>query len=171
MRAAAAGRLAAAACCLAAMALPAGVAPAPAPGDAATALFATAFSTLAGAPATLAADRGRPLLVNFWARWCTPCRSEIPELLRLQREHPGILVVGIDLDEQPAAVREFAAAYEMSYRVLITRGDGIELLRALGNPAANLPFTLAIDARGSIVARRLGVLRREDAERLLAALR
>jgi thiol-disulfide isomerase/thioredoxin len=162
---------AAAACCLAAAALLAGVAAAAAPGDAATALFAATFSTPAGAPATLAADRGRPLLVNFWARWCTPCRSEIPELLRLQREHPGILVVGIDLDEEPAAVREFATAYEMSYRVLITRGDGIDLLRALGNPAASLPFTLAIDARGSVVGRRLGVLRREDAERLLGALR
>lgn len=139
-------------------------------GSAAT-LFATAFSTPAAEPATLAADHGRPLLVNFWARWCTPCRSEIPELTRIQREHPDIVVIGIDLDEAPAAVREFAAAYDLSYRVLITRGDGIELLRALGNPAASLPFTLAIDRSGAIVGRRLGVLRPADLDRLLRALR
>jgi thiol-disulfide isomerase/thioredoxin len=134
-------------------------------------LFTTTFSTTVGQSTTLAELRGRPLIVNFWARWCTPCRAEIPELARAQRRHPSLGIVGIDLDEQPDAVREFAAAYEMSYRVLVTRGDGIELLKALGNPDASLPFTLAIDRRGTIVGRKLGVLRRADLDALLHRLR
>lgn len=144
--------------------------PAPAPLPA-QALFDSAYSTPAGEAASLAALRGRPLLVNFWARWCTPCRAEIPELRRAQALHPSVTVIGIDLDESPEAVREFATAYDIDYRLLVTRGDGIELLRALGNPAASLPFTLAIDARGGIVGSRLGVLRPGDLDALLQALR
>jgi thiol-disulfide isomerase/thioredoxin len=140
-------------------------------GDAAQALFVATFGTVDGGKATLAELRGRPLIVNFWARWCTPCRAEIPELTRVQRDHPSITVIGVDLDEPPAAVREFARAYEITYRVLLTRGDGIELLQALGNTAASLPFTLAIDRHGTIVGRRLGVLRPADLDALLRRLR
>jgi thiol-disulfide isomerase/thioredoxin len=149
-----------------------GMATAAPTGDAgAGALFTAAFSTPEGRTDGLGTLRGRPLIVNFWARWCTPCRAEIPELARIQRERPDVVVIGIDVDEDPAAVREFAAAYEMRFRVLVTRGDGVDLLRALGNPAASLPFTLAIDGGGAIVARRLGVLRPGDLDVLLRALR
>ena len=97
------------------------------------------------------------MIVNFWARWCTPCREEIPELVRARDAHPGVDIVGIDIGEEPAAVREFMRAYEMNYRVLIAP-EGIELLIALGNAHANLPYTLAVDRRGRITGRRLGVL-------------
>ncbi len=137
----------------------------------AEALFAAKLLTPHGVAASLAASRGRPMIVNFWARWCTPCREEIPELVRAHEARRGVDIVGIDIGEEPAAVREFMRAYEMSYRVLVARDDGLELLVALGNPHANLPYTLAIDRRGRIVGRRLGVLTRAHLDALLESLR
>ena len=136
----------------------------------AEALFAAKLLTPDGVAASLAASRGRPMIVNFWARWCTPCREEIPELVRAHEARRGVDIVGIDVGEEPAAVREFMRAYEMSYRVLIAP-EGIDLLAALGNAHANLPYTLAIDRQGRIVGRRLGVLTRAHLDAMLESLR
>lgn len=131
-------------------------------------LFAAKLLTPDGEAATFV--RGRPMIVNFWARWCTPCREEIPELVRAHEARRGVDIVGIDVGEEPAAVREFMRAYEMSYRVLIAP-EGIDLLAALGNAHANLPYTLAIDRQGRIVGRRLGVLTRAHLDAMLESLR
>ena len=104
---------------------------------------------------------GRPLIVNFWARWCGPCKVEIPELVALHARGSGVDVVGIALENEGSAVRDFAKAYEMGYTLLLARdGAGLDLMRALGNPQAGLPFTVAVDRRAAVVARRLGVLTR-----------
>lgn len=106
---------------------------------------------------------GRPLIVNFWARWCGPCKVEIPELVALHARRSGADVVGIALENQGAAVRDFARAYDMDYPLLLARdGAGLELMRALGNEQAGLPFTVALDRRGTVVARRLGLITREQ---------
>jgi hypothetical protein len=60
------------------------------------------------------------------------------------------------------AVRDFARAYDINYPVLLARGGGLDLMRALGNAKAGLPFTLALDRRGAVVASRLGLLSREQ---------
>lgn len=145
----------------AARAAPSGALVLPAPGDVpADVLFAAAFADLDHAPMKLA--RGRPTIVNFWARWCGPCKVEIPELQALHQRRVGVEVVGIALEDDGAAVRDFARAYEMSYPLLLARqGSGLDLMRALGNPQAGLPFTLALDRRGEVAALRLGLLSRE----------
>lgn len=111
-----------------------------------------------GALAAVAA--AQPLIVNFWARWCAPCRVEIPELVALTDRKAGVKVLGLALEHDPVAVRDFARAYEINYPVLLTRGAGLDLMRALGNRNAGLPFTIALDRRGAVVASRLGVLTR-----------
>ena len=130
----------------------------PRPGDA---LFAAALHDLDHAPARL--PQGQPLLVNFWARWCGPCKVEIPELVALHARKTGVAIVGIAVENQGAPVRDFARAYDIDYPVLLARdGSGLDLMRALGNATAGLPFTLALDRRGRIVARRLGLITREQ---------
>ena len=57
---------------------------------------------------------------------------------------------------------DFARAYDINYPVLLARGGGLDLMRALGNAKAGLPFTLALDRRGAVVASRLGLLSREQ---------
>lgn len=117
-------------------------------------------------PFAMAALRGRPLVVNFWARWCGPCRVEIPELAKVHRKlkDKGLVVVGIGLEDKAASVREFAQAYEMDYTVLLAKERGISLLQALGNAKAGLPYTLVIDAQGRVVARKLGLMTRSELE-------
>lgn len=156
----------------AALALP-GSAAAAAPGSAAAAiepegpiatepLVGAALWDLDNRPVRWAAlAGGSPLIVNFWARWCAPCRVEIPELVALTERRAGVKVIGLALENDPEPVRDFARAYDINYPVLLTRGGGLDLLRALGNRNAGLPFTLALDRHGRVVASRLGLLTRE----------
>lgn len=132
-----------------------------APGSVATEpLFALPYVDLTNRPARLERPAGRPMLVNFWARWCGPCKVEIPELIALRAREPGIDVVGINIEADPEPVRDFARAYEIDYRVLVARAGALDLMRALGNPMAGLPFTVVLDGEGALVAKRVGLLTR-----------
>lgn len=128
-------------------------------------LFAATLRDLQERPANLAHYRGRPLVVNFWARWCAPCRAEIPELLRFRQVHRGhIEVIGIGIEDQAEAARDFARASGIDYPVLIAGDQGIPLMQALGNTRGGLPYTLFIDGRGRIVGSKLGLIRQADLE-------
>ncbi len=129
-----------------------------------TGLFASTMNGTDGKPVTLEKFRGKPLIVNFWARWCPPCRKEIPELIKLQKEFSGrgLTVLGIAVEEDAAAVLEFANAYEVNYPVVVDKKKGIWLMQNLGNSQAGLPFTLLIDRQGNIVARKMGMFTRAD---------
>jgi thiol-disulfide isomerase/thioredoxin len=128
------------------------------------ALFASKLSSSDDKPVALEAYRGKPLIVNFWARWCAPCRVKIPELIKAQDKYAkrGLVVIGIGLEDKPESVRDFMKAYEMSYTVLLAKAGGIELMQALGNTRAGLPFTVAIGPKGNIVASKLGAMNRAD---------
>lgn len=128
------------------------------------ALFAAKLVSSEDKPVALETFRGKPLIVNFWARWCAPCRVEIPELIKTQDKYAkrGLVVIGIGLEDKAESVRDFMKAYEMSYTVLLARTGGIELMQALGNTRAGLPFTVAIDRRGEIVAIKLGAMNRSE---------
>ena len=143
-----------------------------APAPAAQVLFASTLTGLDGKPAALEQYRGKPLIVNFWARWCGPCRQEIPELAKVQSEYgrKGLVVLGIGLEDKPEAVQDFARAYDMNYPILLARDQGIPLMQALGNVKAGLPFTVVIDRQGRILSHKLGVMKRPDLEAAVAAL-
>ncbi|MGE0080557.1 MAG: TlpA family protein disulfide reductase [Thiohalomonadaceae bacterium] len=132
------------------------------------ALFATTLDGSDDKPVALADYRGKPLIVNFWARWCAPCRTEIPELIQLQDDYgaQGLNVVGIAIEDNPAAVREFLKAYGVTYPVGVGQKKGIWLMQGLGNGGAMLPFTLAIDRQGEIVMRKLGAFKKADFEQV-----
>ena len=135
-------------------------------------LFAAGLWDVRDEPASLAGLRGRALIVNFWARWCGPCRAEIPEFVAAHRGLKGKdpLVVGIALEEHGQTVREFAKVYEMDYLLLLARDRGQPLMRALGNQAAALPYTLVIDRAGRIVSSKQGVMSRSELERAIASV-
>jgi thiol-disulfide isomerase/thioredoxin len=124
-----------------------------------------------GATHHLADWKGRPVLVNFWATWCDPCRREIPLLKTLQQEHAaeGLQIVGIAVDSQDA-VRQYAAEHRIDYPVLIGEQGGLAAVTAFGMDTV-LPFSVFADRRGRIVTLKVGELHRDEAELILERLR
>ena len=110
-------------------------------------------------------------MVNFWARWCPPCRAEIPELAAFQKKHRGrIEVLGIGLEDDGAAVSAFMQQHKMDYTVLLTRKQGNPLMQDLGNKRGGLPYTLFIDKQGRVVGQKLGLLRQADLDKAASLL-
>ncbi|MDP2752496.1 MAG: TlpA disulfide reductase family protein [Rhodocyclaceae bacterium] len=127
-------------------------------------LWVATLTDLNDKPVALQTYKGRPLVVNFWARWCGPCREEIPDFIRARGKYKGVELLGIAIDDKTEAVRDFAKAYEMDYPVLLAKDQGIALMKALGNTKAGLPYTLVIDRSGRIVQKKMGPMKRADIE-------
>lgn len=113
--------------------------------------------------------KGKPLVINFWARWCGPCRKEIPDFAEMNTKYQGkgLVIVGIAVEDTGSrdSVREFAKAYEMNYTLVIAGVQtGVELMKTLGNPKSGLPFTLIIDRNGKIVSKKLGAMTKAEME-------
>ena len=127
-----------------------------APGSA-DSLWPLAFETPTGQVLQMQALRGRPLLLNFWATWCPPCVDELPLLDRFYRENVANRwqVVGLAID-QPSAVRTFLKQTPISFPVGMAGLEGTELGRSLGNLSGGLPFTVVMDANGSLRHRKMG---------------
>jgi thiol-disulfide isomerase/thioredoxin len=124
-------------------------------------IFAAELKDLYDVSFSLGEYRGRVFVLNFWASWCGPCRSEIPELNKLREEYAprGVEFVGLTV-ESPGAesekVREFAHQSGMEYRVGWADPD---VAAALMNRRA-IPQTLVVAADGRIVARFVGYSKR-----------
>ena len=109
-----------------------------------------------GAPTSLAAFRGRVVVLNVWATWCLPCREEMPTLDRLQATLAGpgfeVVAVSIDRDGMPV-VREFFARQSIRHLhpYVDASGDALSILGVAG-----IPLTLLVDRDGREVARKLG---------------
>lgn len=129
------------------------------------------LTDLQGGAVTLERWRGRVLVVNFWATWCTPCREEIPAFVRLQERYGGrgLQFVGIALD-QPAPVAAFAREFHINYPLLLGGLESMELLRQAGNRAGVLPYTLLIDRSGRVISREPGGLKEARLEGLIRPL-
>jgi hypothetical protein len=72
------------------------------------------------------------------------------------------VVIGIAIEDQAEPVRDFAKAYDMDYPLLLGKDKGLELMRLLGNVRLGLPFTVAIDRTGKIVATKTGSIKGDE---------
>lgn len=137
-------------------------APAPAPATASAALPATVrdaqLKAVNGRPIKLGDYNGKVLVVNLWATWCGPCRSEIPELVKLYREFrpQGLEIVGLSTENPEASaegVRQFVSEYSMNYRVGWATAD---VALTLMNNRNAIPQSFVISRDGRVLTRFVG---------------
>src|ERR1041384_479742 len=104
---------------------------------------------------------GKVVLINFWATWCPPCRAEMPELVRLQREHAkrGLQIIGITYPpEKKTRVRTFARSLKVNYPIIL----GTRQIKARFSSDETLPLTVVINRDGKVSEIISGILLREE---------
>jgi thiol-disulfide isomerase/thioredoxin len=114
-----------------------------------------------GVAVNLATFKGSPLLINFWATYCVPCKAEIPVLNDLVAEHRArrLAVVGISYDDAPPDIVKFAEATPVRYPLLVGLGHD-DLMEAYQADIA-LPTSWIIRGDGTVVAKHIGAETRE----------
>lgn len=108
-----------------------------------------------GADVRLSDFKGRPMLINFWATWCAPCRHEIPAFVELVEKYKdqNFIVLGISVDDKAEDLIPFAEEFAMTYPVLVGLGHD-EMQEHYG--AYSVPVSWFIRADGSVDYKHLG---------------
>jgi len=112
--------------------------------------------------------RGKPVIVNFWATWCPPCREELPSMNRAWHtiEEQGVAMLAINMGEDEDTIFIFSADYPTDFPILMDQtGEVIEKW-----PVKGLPTTFVIAPDGTIAYRAIGS-REWDARELLDSVR
>lgn len=119
-------------------------------------------------PISLADYRGRPMLVNFWASWCSPCRKEFPllEAARAKYAKRGLEVIGVSYRDIPADGRAFARTRDATWP--LARDPGGDLAAAYGVRA--IPQTFFIAPDGTITSRVFGITSADDLDAEIEAI-
>ncbi len=125
------------------------------------------FHFLNGTQKRLYDYQGKVLLVNFWAPWCVPCRTEMPEFVELyhQYQKEGFEIVGVAVQADEDAVRRFAQEINVDYPLMLDESETINDI--LGDSERTLPRSLLIDKNGYIVLKHTGFLDKETLENLV----
>lgn len=113
--------------------------------------------------------KGKILILDFWATWCGPCKTEIPAFVELQKKFggEGVAVVGVSLDDDgPKPVAQFAKSTGITYPIVMSNP---KILRDYGNIEA-IPTTFIIDRGGKIVSKHVGLVEKETFEKEITGL-
>lgn len=111
-------------------------------------------TTIDGKKLALSDYRGKVVLLDFWATWCTPCREEIPRFIQLQHKYgaDGFQIIGISMDDSAEPVRQFYRDFSMNYPVAL---GGAKLAELYGG-VFGLPIAFLLDRQGHILSKHIG---------------
>jgi len=111
------------------------------------------------------ATDGRPIVLNLWASWCPPCRAEMPAINTASQRNPGVLFIGVAVQDDPDKAAAFAEEISVTYTIAVDDGTVEEAYPLLG-----LPGTFFIDGTGTIVKSHFGVVTIDSLDDDIAAL-
>ena len=126
----------------------------------------------AGRDFNLASQKGKVILLDFWATWCPPCKVEIPWFVEFQEKYGrnGFIVVGVSVDDPASALKPFGEKYKVNYPLLVGAGrSDIKGPRAY-NAAWGLPKTFVIGRDGKICKTHIGLSNKEHFEQQIKSL-
>ncbi len=118
------------------------------------------LQNLVGQVISLSDLNGKPVLINFWATWCPPCRDEMPDLEKIYEEwsDKGLMLLAINVGESPALVKEFLETHNFSVPVFLdTERSVSEKYNITG-----IPTTFFIDKHGIIGGKRVGAFSNKE---------
>jgi peroxiredoxin len=123
---------------------------------------------ISGSPMNLANYRGKVVLLDFWATWCTPCRGEIPHFIDYQNKYAaqGLQVLGISMDDDAKPVHAFYDEMKMNYPVAM---GSSQLADSYGG-VLGLPVTFLIGRDGRIAKKYVGAVDMAVVEQEMTAL-
>jgi len=113
----------------------------------------------------LSGYRGKWVVVNFWATWCPPCLTEMPDLVSLHNAHKDkdLVVIGVAMDSTRASVTEFVDKLGVTFPIVF---GNYKLAAQIGNVQA-LPTTFLFDPTGKAVGRQEGAVTRDGVEEFM----
>jgi thiol-disulfide isomerase/thioredoxin len=119
-------------------------------------------------PVRMADYKGKVVLLNFWATWCGPCKSEIPSFVELYSRYKdkGLVIVGVSIDDTPEQLQSFMKEFRMNYPVLQMKPE----VEDFWGPFYGYPTTFLIARDGSICTKHLGPVSKDEGEREIKAL-
>lgn len=113
------------------------------------------LSGLSGESVSLSDQRGKPVILNFWATWCAPCVIEMPNIQKFYENNPDeFQVLAVNADEPERTVRQFVDDMGLTFKVLLDPGGKIQSLYQI----RGYPTSYFIDAQGKIRAQHTGSL-------------
>lgn len=126
------------------------------------------ITDLNGTELRTAKYKGKVVLINFWAAWCTPCAEEVPQFISLQKKYQdqGLQVIGVSVEDDAGELRNFYRKYQMNYPVV--PGD-IKIADAFGG-VLGLPTTFVIGKDNLVHAKYNGATDFSALEREVVAL-
>ncbi|MFZ2053802.1 MAG: TlpA disulfide reductase family protein [Candidatus Aminicenantales bacterium] len=122
------------------------------------------LTDLNGKTITLSDYKGKVLFLNFWATWCPPCRTEIPDFIEAYTEQKanGLEILGISLDSNgKSAVAAFIEKYKVNYPVVLETRRNTEKIINDYQPGQYIPTTIIIDKSGRIRSKEVGAIDKE----------
>lgn len=129
-----------------------------------------ALKDMNGATVALASYKGRPLVLNFWATWCAPCKKEIPWFIEFKQQFAprGLEILGVSIDDPAKELQTFAAAQKMNYPVLMALDQ--EAVLTAYEAEVMVPVTWFIKRDGTVLSRTVGITTREYFESQIQAI-